>query len=135
MKLLIFVRHPSDLWNAPAWFAEQLRSEFPQVDVVQLSDCERVDAEILDAEIAITWSIRPEQIKAAQKLRWIHSPAAAIHQLIFPELVESDIILTNARDVHCSCSLQATSCWLCVRNTSDRPRGCSVPDKYVQPTQ
>jgi len=106
MKLLIFVRHPSDLWNAPAWFAEQLRSEFPQVDVVQLSDCERVDAEILDAEIAITWSIRPEKIKAAQKLRWIHSPAAAIHQLIFPELVESDIILTNARDVHCSCSLQ-----------------------------
>jgi phosphoglycerate dehydrogenase-like enzyme len=33
-------------------------------------------------------------------LRWIHSPAAALHQLIFPELVNSDIILTNAREVH-----------------------------------
>ncbi len=31
---------------------------------------------------------------------WIHSPAAAVHQLIFPELVNSDVILTNAREVH-----------------------------------
>jgi phosphoglycerate dehydrogenase-like enzyme len=59
-----------------------------------------VDAEIVDAEIAVTWSVRPEQIKTAKKLRWIHSPAAAVHQLIFPEIVDSDIVLTNARDVH-----------------------------------
>jgi phosphoglycerate dehydrogenase-like enzyme len=100
MKLLIFVRHPFGLWNAPPWFAERLRSDFPQDDVVQLPDYQRVDAEILDAEIAVTWSMRPEQIRAAQKLRWIHSPAAAVHQLIFPELVESDVVLTNAREVH-----------------------------------
>ena len=75
-------------------------SNFLQVDVVHLPDYKRVDAEILDAEIAVTWSVRPEQIKAAKKLRWIHSPAAAVHQLIFPEIVESDIVLTNARDVH-----------------------------------
>lgn len=53
-----------------------------------------------DAEIAITWSIRPDQLKAARRLRWIHSPAAAVHQLMFPELVNSDIIVTNAREVH-----------------------------------
>jgi phosphoglycerate dehydrogenase-like enzyme len=100
MKLLIFVHHPFALWNAPPWFPEQLRRAFPQVDVVHLPDYKRVDAEICDAEIAITWSIRPEQIKEAKHLRWIHSPAAAVHQLIFPELVKSDIVLTNAREVH-----------------------------------
>ncbi len=99
-KLLIFVRHPFDLWNAPSWFAERLQAEFPEFKVVQLPDYKRVDAEICDAEIGIAWSIRPEQIKAAKRLRWIHSPAAAVHQLIFPELVESDIVLTNAREVH-----------------------------------
>jgi phosphoglycerate dehydrogenase-like enzyme len=99
-KLLIFVYHPFDLWNAPAWFPERLRQEFPQVNVVHLPDYKRVDAEIVDAEIAITWSVRPEQIKSANKLHWIHSPAAAVHQLICPELVNSDIILTNAREVH-----------------------------------
>ena len=83
-KLLIFVHHPFDQWNAPAWFAERLQREFPQVKVVNLPDYKRVDEEIVDAEIVMAWSIRPEQIAAAKKLRWIHSPAAAVHQLIFP---------------------------------------------------
>src|SRR5271165_3892781 len=100
MKLLIFVHHPFDQWNAPDWFSRRLQQEFPQVNVVNLPDYKRVDGEIVDAEIAIAWSIRPEQIAAAKKLRWIHSPAAAVHQLMFPELVKSDIVLTNAREVH-----------------------------------
>jgi D-2-hydroxyacid dehydrogenase (NADP+) len=100
MKLLIFVHHPFDQWNAPAWFSTRLQKDFPQVDVVALPDYKRVDAEIVDADIAIAWSIRREQIPAAKKLRWIHSPAAAVHQLMFPELVSSEIILTNAREVH-----------------------------------
>jgi D-2-hydroxyacid dehydrogenase (NADP+) len=100
MKLLIFVHHPFALWCAPDWFSERLRQEFPQANVVHLPDYKRVDAEIPDTDIAITWSIRPEQVKAAKKLRWIHSPAAAVHTLIFPELINSDIQITNAREVH-----------------------------------
>ena len=99
-KLLIFVHHPFDQWNAPAWFPKRLQQEFPQVNVVNLPDYKRVDEEIVNAEIVIAWSVRPEQITAAKSLRWIHSPAAAVHQLIFPELVNNDIILTNAREVH-----------------------------------
>jgi phosphoglycerate dehydrogenase-like enzyme len=100
MKLLIFVHHPFDQWNAPDWFPQRLQREFPQVNVVTLPDYSRVDEEIVDAQIVIAWSIRPEQIAAAKKLQWVHSPAAAVHQLMFPELVNSDIILTNAREVH-----------------------------------
>lgn len=100
MKLLIFVHHPFDLWCAPKWFSERLQREFPQLTVVHLPDYKRVDAEIPDADIAITWSIHPEQVKAAKNLRWIHSPAAAVHTLIFPELIHSDIQITNAREVH-----------------------------------
>jgi phosphoglycerate dehydrogenase-like enzyme len=100
MKLLIFVHHPFDQWNAPAWFPNRLQQEFPQVKVVHLPDYKRVDEEIVDAEIVVAWSVRPEQITAAKKLRWIHSPAAAVHQLIFPELVNSEVVLTNAREVH-----------------------------------
>src|ERR1700675_2286045 len=99
-KLLICVHHPFDQWNAPDWFPKRLSQEFPQVNVVHLPDYKRMDEEIGDAEIVIAWSIRPEQIAAAKELRWIHSPAAAVRQLIFPELVNSNIILTNAREVH-----------------------------------
>lgn len=100
IKLVIAVHHFFDQWNAPAWFSERLRSGFPKVTIVHLPDYKRLDAEILDAEIVVAWSIRPEQVKAARKLRWIHSPAAAVHQLMFPELIASDIVLTNAREVH-----------------------------------
>ncbi|MGA7295684.1 MAG: D-2-hydroxyacid dehydrogenase [Terriglobales bacterium] len=100
IKILICVHHPFDQWNAPDWFPERLRREFPEIDVVHLPDYKRVDAEIVDAGIVISWSIRPEQIAAAKRLRWIHSPAAAVHQLMFPELINSEILLTNAREVH-----------------------------------
>ena len=100
MKLLIVLHHRFGLWNAPAWFSEKLRAEFPQVQVVHLTSYDGMEAELRDTEVLIAWSIRPEQFQFAKQLRWLHSPAAAVHQLIFPELVASDVILTNARDVH-----------------------------------
>jgi phosphoglycerate dehydrogenase-like enzyme len=100
MKLLISVPHSFALWTPPAWFAERLKRDFPAIEIVNLADYKRVDEEIVDAEVAITWSIRPEQVEAAKKLRWIHSTAAAVHTLIFPELVNSEIVITNAREVH-----------------------------------
>lgn len=100
MKILIAVHHPFDQWNAPAWLPERLGDEFPQLKVVLLPDYKRVDAEIVDADIVVAWSLRREQISAAKKLKWIHSPAAAVNQLLFAELVESEVVLTNAREVH-----------------------------------
>jgi phosphoglycerate dehydrogenase-like enzyme len=99
-KLLIVTYHRLDLWIAPAWFSERLSGEFPQLEVVQLNSYENVGQEIADAEIMFGISLRPEQFLTARKLRWIHSQAAAVHQFLFPEFVNSDVILTNARDVH-----------------------------------
>jgi phosphoglycerate dehydrogenase-like enzyme len=100
MKLLILTHHRLDLWIAPEWFAQKLKAEFPQIDTIQHNSYEGVDSELSDAEILFTFSLRPEQLQSARKLRWIHSPAAAVHQFMFPELVNSEVILTNARDVH-----------------------------------
>ncbi len=100
MKLLIALYHRFELWQMPAWFPERLRREFPQLEVVHLPNYDRVTEEIADTDIAISWSLRGEQIKVARRLRWIHSTAAAVHQLMTPELRASDILVTNARDVH-----------------------------------
>lgn len=99
-KLLIATYHRLDLWIAPEWFAERLRKEFPQFEVVRMTTYDGIEKELAGADIAFTFSLRPEQFKQAKNLRWIHSPAAAVHQFLFPELVDSDVILTNARDVH-----------------------------------
>lgn len=100
MKLLIVLHHRFDLWKAPPSFVERLQAEFPDLEITKLTDYDDIENQIRDAEIVIAWSIRPEQFKAAEKLRWIHSPAAAIHQLMFPELIQSEVVLTNAREVH-----------------------------------
>jgi D-2-hydroxyacid dehydrogenase (NADP+) len=99
-KLLILTYHRLELWIAPPWFAERLRGEFPEVEVAQLNSYENIEQHIAAIEILFGISLLPEQFLAARKLRWIHSQAAAVHQLMFPELVNSDVIITNARDVH-----------------------------------
>jgi len=100
MKLLMVVHHRFDLWNAPVWFSEQLGKEFPGLEIVHRDRYEGVEEHLRDAEILFAFSLRAEQFKFAQKLRWIHAPTAAVHQLLFPELVNSDVVLSNAREVH-----------------------------------
>jgi phosphoglycerate dehydrogenase-like enzyme len=100
MKLLIAIHHHFDLWNVPAWFPEQLQRDFPQIEVIHRTNYDGVEEHLRDAEIAFAFSLRPEQFKFAQTLRWIHAPTAAVHQLLFPEFVNSDVVLTNAHEVH-----------------------------------
>jgi D-2-hydroxyacid dehydrogenase (NADP+) len=100
-KLLIVVHHEFDLWNVPAWFSERLQAEFSSIEVIHRSGYEDAEKQHLgDCEILFAFALRPEQFREVQKLRWIHTPTAAVHQLLFPELVNSDVILSNAREVH-----------------------------------
>jgi phosphoglycerate dehydrogenase-like enzyme len=100
MKLLIVVHHPLNLWNVPAWFGERIAREFPATEVVQRSSYEGIEEHLREAEITFTLSLRPEQFNLARNLRWIHAPTAAVHQFLFTELVKSDVVLTNSREVH-----------------------------------
>jgi phosphoglycerate dehydrogenase-like enzyme len=100
MKILIVHYHPFELWHAPAWLRERLHSEFPKLKFLQFPSYDRVPEEIADADVFIGWSLRPEQFVAARKLKWIHSPAAAVHQLMFPELIHSNVVVTNSTGVH-----------------------------------
>ena len=100
MKILICHHHRFELWCAPAWIGERLARDFPEIKVVHLPDYDGMAGEIPDTDVLIGWSIKPEQFADAGKLKWVHSPAAAVHQLMFPELVESSVIVTNSGGVH-----------------------------------
>ncbi|MGH9492202.1 MAG: D-2-hydroxyacid dehydrogenase [Terriglobales bacterium] len=97
---MLCVRHAFELWTAPAWVSQRLRRDFPQLQIAHLPDYKRLTEEIGDAEVFVGWSLRAEQVAAAKKLRWVHSTAAAVHQLLLPELVASDVVLTNSSEVH-----------------------------------
>lgn len=67
---------------------------------MQRDSYEGVKGDLRDAEIIFTISLRPEQFAVCRRLRWIHAPSAAVHQFMFPELVGSDVMLTNSTEVH-----------------------------------
>src|SRR5579863_4907686 len=100
MKLVIALLHRFELWRPPAWFDERLKKDFPQLEIVRLNDYEQLGPALHNADILLAWSMRADQFAQANKLRWIHSTAAAVHQLMNPALVASDVTVTNARDVH-----------------------------------
>jgi phosphoglycerate dehydrogenase-like enzyme len=100
MKILIVHHHRFELWHAPAWLRARLQDAFPSFTFVQLEDYDRVPAEIVDTDVFIGWSLRPDQLASAKRLKWIHSPAAAIHQLMYPELLNSSVVITNSTGVH-----------------------------------
>jgi len=99
-KVLIATPHRLDLWIAPTWFAGRLTKDFPQIKIIQAENSDTITQEFSDSEIAFAFALSLKQLQSAKKLRWIHSPSAAIHQFLFPEFVNSEVILTNARDVH-----------------------------------
>jgi phosphoglycerate dehydrogenase-like enzyme len=100
IKLLIVIHHRFELWRAPMWFGQRLAEHFTELEVVQRDSYEGVDEHLRDAEIIFTISLRPEQLAITRNLKWIHAPTAAVHQFLFPKLVNSDVILTNSTEVH-----------------------------------
>jgi phosphoglycerate dehydrogenase-like enzyme len=53
-----------------------------------------------EIDIVLGWAVRRENFARATRLRWIQLTAAGVGAQLFPELVESPVILTNARGLH-----------------------------------
>ncbi len=80
----------------------QLRklTDLPHTICRDIASC---PGEAKDATVILQWSGAQELLRSSfemcRKVRWIHSRAAGLDKLLFPELVESEILLTNGRGV------------------------------------
>ena len=99
MKVILFQQHKFELWNPPPWVASQLQERFPQLTVVHPATPEELLLELRDAEVAVGSTLPPDELARAPKLKWVHSPAAAVHQFMVPEFIASSAQLTNGREV------------------------------------
>ncbi|HJY88402.1 MAG TPA: D-2-hydroxyacid dehydrogenase [Candidatus Acidoferrales bacterium] len=99
-KLLICVWHPFTLWRPPPEMAARVRERWPEMSVVHLPTYDRMPEELADTDIFVGYSIRVQQFARARKLKWIHSTAAGVAQLMYPELRSSGVVVTNASGVH-----------------------------------
>lgn len=94
-KLVICVWHPFTEWRPKPAMAEAIRTRWPQMRVLHLPNYDRLPPELPDTDIFVGYSLRPDQLKAGKKLKWIHSTAAGVAQLMYPELRDSGILVTN----------------------------------------
>src|SRR5262249_33565485 len=100
LRVLEFVRHQDSVWNLPPEHVQGLAREFPDVEFVAPRTRAEADALLPETDIAIGPVLTPANIGSARRLRWVHMTAAGVAHALFPELVESDIQLTNARGLH-----------------------------------
>jgi len=94
-KLVICVWHPFTEWRPKPAMAEAIRKRWPEMQVLHLPNYDGLPKELPDTDIFVGYSLRAEQLKAASKLKWIHSTAAGVAQLVYPELRDSGILVTN----------------------------------------
>jgi len=98
-KLVVAVWHPFSGWCAPGALARAIGERWPELQLVHLPDYRRLAEELPDAHIFVGASLRPEQFRQARKLAWIHSTATGVSQLMYPELRQSGVLLTNPRGI------------------------------------
>jgi phosphoglycerate dehydrogenase-like enzyme len=92
MKLLI---HPP---RGERWLSA-LRERVPSVEVVEAASPEEALGQIGDAD-AFYGRITPPLLAAARRLRWIQAPMAGLEGSMFPELIGSDVVLSNMRGIY-----------------------------------
>jgi D-2-hydroxyacid dehydrogenase (NADP+) len=98
-KLVICVWHPFTEWRPKPLVAEALRKRWPEMCVVHLPDYDKLPQELPDTDIFVGYSLRAKQLQDARKLKWLHSTAAGVAQLMYPELRDSGILVTNPSGV------------------------------------
>ena len=97
MNVLVAIYSPFAAWNIPDDHVARLRRTF----VHHTFHHARTEAEVLplmpDIEAAFTSELRPVHFAVASRLRWVHSPAAGVGSMLFPEMVGSDVVMSNSR--------------------------------------
>lgn len=97
MTILVLIHSIFEMWTVPDAAVEWLRGEFPSHRFLHARDDDDGLRLIGDAEIAFSSQVNPDQLAAAPRLRWIHSPAAGIAGMLYPEMLARDVVLTNSR--------------------------------------
>ena len=80
------------------WSQAELAA-LPNVKVVVARTPEEYARELPTAD-AVIGGIRPEAFAAAKNLKWVHVSSAGVEKDLFPAIVDSPVVMTNARNMY-----------------------------------
>ncbi len=99
MLILASVHSPIAVWNIPAEYISRFRRDFPSHTFLHATNEAETRQLLREADVMFSSEIDREQLAIASRLKWIHSPAAGVGGMLFPEMVASPVIITNSRGV------------------------------------
>jgi phosphoglycerate dehydrogenase-like enzyme len=97
VNVLVCIHSQFAVWNIPQDRVDRLRAEFPSHTFLHARDDGSALEFIGQAEVAFMGQLTREQLRVAGRLRWIHSPAAGVGGMLFPEMRESPVVITNSK--------------------------------------
>jgi phosphoglycerate dehydrogenase-like enzyme len=100
MKIVTFFHMKEVRWALPDSAKEHLEKRFPGLEIVIVEDPAELPAALADADAFAGFTLPANAFAAAKRLRWAHSASAGIEANLFPELVASDVVLTNSTGLH-----------------------------------
>jgi phosphoglycerate dehydrogenase-like enzyme len=67
------------------------------------ADAQELEGAIGEADVLFVWDFRSTELRDAwhrvEKLRWVHVAGAGVDAVLFPDIVESQVTITNSRGV------------------------------------
>src|SRR3989475_12877791 len=78
----------------------QIRAVDPRVRVTPAAGQSQSAGDVSTAEIMVGWRIPREAIQHASGLKWIHSTAAGVDEILYPEVYERELVITASNGIH-----------------------------------
>lgn len=100
MKVVSFFQLKEVRWAIAEQDLAQIRAELPQVEIRSIEDEADLPDALADAEVFVGWTFPARWFAHAKRLRWVHSANAGVEANLFPEMVASDVLLTNGAGLH-----------------------------------
>ena len=99
MTILVSIQQDVAAWQVPGGHVEQIRRALPQHDVRHATTPAERAAGLAACDVAFTWLLEAEELAAAPRLRWVHSPAVAVGTLCLDALAARGASVSNSRGV------------------------------------
>jgi phosphoglycerate dehydrogenase-like enzyme len=100
MNVLIFTVWPVPFWRTPVSQVQRLRERFPEVSFTHALSEAEAEAAIETVDVALASRITRSMAERAPRLRWVHSTAAAVANLLpLREFAARGILVSNSRGI------------------------------------
>jgi phosphoglycerate dehydrogenase-like enzyme len=100
MKVVLYFRIKEVRWTVGDDELRAVQVRYPQVEFARVTEESDLPAALADTDVFFGFHFPPELFGEARRLRWIHSAAAGVEANLFPAMVASNVVLTNASGLH-----------------------------------